>query len=77
MNLYQIKDTFLAATLQCKGYPPDRIDKIGKEFHFGYTQTSTENIKSLVDLYWSHTLTVDPLLLFTAFKELKGRINSL
>lgn len=77
MENFKTKDTYLASTLRCLGYHLDTIEKDGKNYVFVFDPSVFPvegNIEEDVAAYWNHGLRVDPLTLFTAFKELKNRM---
>lgn len=70
---YQSSDFDCAVTLVCKGYPLLTIDTedTGK---LVFVFKDDDNIKSIVDGYWSNKITVNPLEFASVRKNLKSRI---
>ena len=79
MESYRTRDLYLATTLYSLGYPILRIDKVGDHFHFVFDygapgKQHPVDIEETLEKYWAHELLIDPLVLFTSFKELKNRL---
>lgn len=81
MKTYKTKDIYLAATLLAFEFPIKEVSNEENKtfFHFGIEREpliggDNWTIDKAVKAYWDKSITIEPLTLFNAFKELKNRI---
>ncbi len=72
-DLLQSTDISLVSALYYFGYKINAIDKTNSARAVFYIERD-ENIDDLIQSFWSHTLTCDPLTYFNSLKEVKTRL---
>jgi len=70
---YKTSDISLCASLVCYGYQVDAIDKDGGP-RATFIIKRDDALDGVVQQYFTHKLSVDPLGFFYALKDLKTRI---
>lgn len=76
---YSTTDIYLAATLQCEGFPLEDITKDGNKYIFNFHREVDEKtgfpvLDIKVEEYWQGNILCEPKKLFSAFKEIKARM---
>lgn len=72
-DCFETSDIALASAIYCKGGRVEAIDKTSPtRAVFLFERTS--DLDALVQGFWSHSLSVEPLAYFNSLKELKTRL---
>jgi hypothetical protein len=72
-DYFKTSDLSLCATLGCLGYCVEATDKENPQ-KIKFLIRRDEYLDQLIQLFWAHGLTVDPLIYFNTLKELKSRV---
>lgn len=72
-DFYATSDLSLAATLQCYGYHIEAVDK-NNPAKVIFLIRRDEQLDTLVQMYFTHQLQVEPITFANALKEIKTRI---
>lgn len=70
---YKTSDLALSSALCCYGYQIEAIDK-ENQFKAVFSIKKDGKLENLIQAYFTHRLTVEPLSFFNFLKELKTRI---
>ncbi len=74
-NYFKSSDICLCSALCCYGYQIETIDKQNPT-KATFLIERNERLDELIQLYFTHQLTVEPLSFFNFLKEIKTRIYS-
>ena len=69
---FETSDMPLCVSLVALGYTLDSIDRSSSRAVFVIQRM--EGLDEAIQQYWSHSLALDPLLLFATQKEVKSRL---
>ncbi|MEK7537256.1 MAG: DUF5659 domain-containing protein [Patescibacteria group bacterium] len=75
-DFFKTSDISLCSALCCYGYQIEEVDKQSQSKAI-FLIKKDENLEDLIQRYFTHQLTVEPLSFFNYLKEIKTRIYNI
>ena len=75
-NYFKTSDISLCSALCCYGYQIEEVDK-QRQSKAAFLIRKDEKLEDLIQKYFTHQLTVEPLSFFNFLKEIKTRIYNI